>query len=919
MMSRLVTEIDSHEWYEQSPSHYAHSISRLSSVSASESEANPTRRQRQYAEKRQSEDESQRPETTACKKIRKNSTRACDSCKRRKVKCDGTLPCMRCVTNKIDCTYNEKYTRGVYPAPNLSSSAMSLAPNIDGHQVPLSDQTASMTVISNLDNTLSDPSLIDTSSSRVASREGSPGAEERLHESFLGGSSNLLYSHAARVQLSQSGGERPVESAHITHVDDVPDDASLLEQDTARVLDATLYSDIGRRNDSVSEPAMPKRTNNQHRRPRGSSRRFWFSESAAGEIDAKVLSLPSKSFAMQLVAWYFDNASPTYRILHRPSVEHWIECGFYADDEPFDSGDDAVARPDLHASSTSKNANNQSLLTDRSISALLFSIWAMGCQFPVGVRAGSKQKRILQRRAEQFYLIAEKELRMVQSLVDRLTTLQAQFIMCQYLLTTSRVKASWDLLASVKNIANNLDLNRRNSGYKESSTKCNDVLYIELRKRAFWAIYTLESYMCTMLGKTLTFSDEDITVGLPALTDDCRAFRTSPADGEDEEETEPNLMYTPIAHAKLSKIIRRVLRRLYSDVVPENQEDVIDELGNDVLKWVEELPPFLRLRSSGGLKLPYSRQLDVVRLAHAHALILIYRPSLNVGGQGSYKSKVSISLRKQSHQEKCLDAALSVARMRGFRDLSGSYWYISYIYFSAATVMFVFLAQHPNSSKKKEILQCAKKLCQMERILAAQNDMARRYVSALTELWHQVRKHLKQLESEPIGALATENAPSSNNDGLSHQESPAALIVPPPVSNEARVTISSNGLAEQPYEMTSWLGDFGETDMAIYSAASSVSPDSGSTTSSFNGGQDDLSSPLIVFANSTTPPGYVTRSSDNSYPISLSLPPYCEMSDIGVSSQLDAGVKHVHLDTSGNNDLVLENTLMFGDILGNLP
>ncbi|KAK9243092.1 fungal-specific transcription factor domain-containing protein [Lipomyces tetrasporus] len=838
---------------------------------------------------------------------------------------------MRCVNNKINCAYNEKYTRGVYPAPNLSSSAMSLAQNIDERQVamvPLSDPTASTAVISNLDNTLGDPAVIDTSSSLVASREGSPDAEERLHESFLGGSSTLLYSHTARVQLTQSGREKPVESAaHIKHVDDVPYHASVEEQGTARVLDATFSAEMGRHNDSISEPAIPRRTNNRQRRPRGTSGRFWFSESAAGEIDAKILSLPSKTFAMQLVAWYFDNASPTYRILHRPSVEHWIECGFYADDEPFDISDDEAARPGLSVSNTtnpSKNANNQSLLTDRSISALLFSIWAMGCQFPVGVRPGSKQKRMLQRRAEQFYLIAQKELRMEQSLVDRLTTLQAQFIMCQYLLTTSRVKASWDLLASVKNIANNLDLNRRNSGCKASSTKSNDILYIELRKRAFWAIYTLDSYMCAMLGKTLTFSDEDITVGLPALTDDCRALHASPADDDeqDEEESEPSLMYTPIAHAKLSKIIRQVLRRLYSDVDPENQEDVIDELGDKVVKWVEELPSFLRLRSSGGLKLPYSRQLDVVRLAHAHALILIYRPSLNipVGGQGSPKPNVGISLRKQRHQEKCLDAALSVARIRGFKDLSGSYWYISYIYFSAATVMFVFLAQHPNSLKKKEILQCAKKLCHMERMLAAQNDMAKRYVSALTELWHQVRRNLKQLESEPIVAhpSTTENAPSSNNVGLIHHESPTTLISPPSLSDEAGVIVSSNGSAEQLYEMTSWQGDFfGEADMANYSAESSLSPDSGGTTSSFNGGRDDLISSL-VFASTNTPPGYVIKTSDNPYQISFPLPPYCEMSGIDVASQ-NVGMKHVSLvDTNGNNDFVLDDTVMFGDILGNL-
>ncbi|KAK7206009.1 fungal-specific transcription factor domain-containing protein [Myxozyma melibiosi] len=493
-------------------------------------------------------------------KKRKNTTRACDACKKRKVKCDGMQPCERCVKGGGDCTYNVKYTRGVFVAPlrnenlqhELSSPAQSsqLARLMDAvAAVSKTEIPAMLADISKLDKALNNDNDAQLSPSSARVSDAQPADQEDEGESFLGGSSNLVYSHSAKAHLL----------------------------------------------DEVQVPASPRNVpeQSQHRplisssslRFSPSSRdHFWFAERPVEEVDARLLALPSRKLALQLVEWYFDNSSPTYRILHRPTVEHWIDCGFYSTQSEFDPVSAVTTEPVPTTRRCECDAHHPNPFEDRSICALMFSVWAMGSRFPVGIKPGSKEGTLLQRRGEQYFSIAEKELQQEKSLIDRLTSLQAKFIMCQYLLTTSRVKASWDLLSSVKNMANNLDLNRRNFRLPSSPA---DSLYIELRKRAFWAIYTLDTYMCTMIGKSLMLSDEDITVGLPEPV------------GDLSEVGKPTQLHTPLEHAKLSRILRVALRKLYSDIPLKSEElvTVTGQLGKMLQDWEDGLPQLLRRES----------------------------------------------------------------------------------------------------------------------------------------------------------------------------------------------------------------------------------------------------------------------------------------------------------------------------------
>ncbi|KAK9318374.1 fungal-specific transcription factor domain-containing protein [Lipomyces starkeyi] len=756
------------------------------------------------------------------KRPRKNSTRACDTCKARKIRCDGTQPCARCTRFHTNCTYESKYTRGTLVTP-MRSSAVQTDPIYTQLPplVPASDARSVQNIdgedhVSRIEDTLDAVSLFSSSHDPSPTRNSTP------RDIFVGGHCRLQYPQAARVELESLHKE----AARNNHPTENPDSSHLASSGENTATNSREFVCTS------SYSSYPYRRLPQKLIRAYDEQQFWFTESPMREVDSSYLALPSKKHARKLVSWYFDNASPTYRILHRPLLEEWIDSGFHAEASPFDS--DAPSEMECAISGPRPEYDNmrRRLLNDRCISALIFSVWAMGCQFPVGLPTvnGEKWKGELRYRSQQYLLIAQNELSKDKSSPDMLIKLQAQFIMCQYLLTTSRVKEAWDLLVTVKNIANNLGLNRRGKTHC-STWHLPGRLQIELRKRAFWAIYTLESYMCTMLGKTLTWAEEDITTDWPAIARFALLQHVSDTEGEaaadaiaamdcGESRSQPSLMYSLIAHAKVSRIVRSALRKLYRDMPSECQEDIIDDLASQVDEWERMLPMFLKPSSqTGGLRLPYSRQVDIIHIAHAHALILIYRPSLNLMDASFRQTNgtptlLDVSARRRRQQDRCLEAAMSVAEMDDFANISGSNWFIAYVVFCAVTVMFVYLTHHPLNPNRQLILLRVRKLCNVEMSLSRQSDMAKRYVFALKELWVQVQKYLQsgaQAVSSPQTTCSS-MAPASVQMGtpsvsMSGTASPMIQSAHTPL-NGPSFKLMSEGTTSPPVQMEPGLWTF---------------------------------------------------------------------------------------------------------------
>ncbi|KAI5840158.1 fungal-specific transcription factor domain-containing protein [Morchella snyderi] len=632
------------------------------------------------------------------KKRRRNATRACDRCKEKKSKCDGTRPCTRCSTSGETCSYEKPYLRGTLPEVLPANPSQSQSPASSTVRVKSQDPQ--------------DP--LDPQDSHDLHHSHDESVDAVHHESYLGSSSNLVFSEAAHLHLSTP----PSTSSHLPSSRD--DNNNESEYTGSDLLQRRITSNNRIRNQ-----------NNQ----------FWFSEPPFPQLNLAMFSLPTREQAYLYSRWYFENASPTYRVLHRANVEAIIDAGLYA-------GGNTDCKK----------------LEDRCVCAIVFMVWALGCQYPLVEKKEDKEK--YGRMSIQFYQCAQLQLEKEKSQIDRLAALQAKLLMCLYLLTKSRLKASWDLFASVKNMANSLDLNRRVRLRNNL-----DTVHLESRRRTLWAVYTLDSYLCTMLGKTLTWDDNDVTEQYPKLIDDSRPASTDIDVNPDVDEVEfdegdcaPSLMHAPVAHAKLARIVRLALRTLYNDRQKSEEDNleemvVVDGLATKIADWENSLPGFLKVKAPGSLLLIYARQSAVIQLAHAHALIMIYRPFLPLSGLTSSPASSIVandsggprSARVKVYQDCCLDAALKVwslvSGLAKNRSISSPFWFSAYVTFCAATVMLVYAAQNPDSSKRRTALKAAERCCSIEKMLAGgSNKMAQRYASALEGLLRQVKSRLELVD-----------------------------------------------------------------------------------------------------------------------------------------------------------------------------
>jgi len=131
----------------------------------------------------------------------------------------------------------------------------------------------------------------------------------------------------------------------------------------------------------------------------------------------------------------------------------------------------------------------------------------------------------------------------------------------------------------------------------------------EERKRAFWFVRKMDSYVGAMLGLPQMLCDEDIDAEQPAeVPDDCIQ--------EDGLKPIPSgvfpLLKATNAHTRLTYILRKVVRLIYPIKGPGDVQvgehyavshGKIRELERDLQVWMDELPTELRPSESAGTEL----------------------------------------------------------------------------------------------------------------------------------------------------------------------------------------------------------------------------------------------------------------------------------------------------------------------------
>ncbi|CAG8895318.1 unnamed protein product [Penicillium egyptiacum] len=536
------------------------------------------------------------------RKLRK-VTRACDACKVKKKACTGTLPCDPCEQRQLSCTYDAAYTRGVAVSP------ISL-----GHR---RERPTSSSGGSNQYRTLD--------------RSPAPTFEQIVPVTPVDPPNQLESTNIASQYLGPT-------SAH---------------------------SFLGRVVQDL--PATPsKLLVEQHSEGTASTVSiFSHGDRIVPNIGLAEFKWPDRRTADILVRRYFEFAAPTYRVLHRPTVEVLIhdlfEGGTFARESSLDTASLAILLL-IFCTATMFQPDSEGHMTDADESG-----WQI---------------------SELYYAKADSLLSQ-ETGAPGLDSVQARFLMVLYLLSSSRAHKAWFAFGTTVQLMMALGFHNKRPrlGVEEE-----DLIRKECRRRLLWCSYTLDKYLSVILGRPRLWQDEDLDEELPTRINDQDLTRH-----EKRISNRDCLMDAPVFHTMLARILTQAAKEPYmvTGVSTKEQIDIIRDLCGRIAEWHAELPVFLSgVVHPDSLMPGMRRQLTVLQLARYHALAFITRPLL-LRNYAHIWPECEASF--QYYLSTCLTAARDAIELiltfAQEKQLFSSFWYSQYIAFNALSIIYLYLIQ----------------------------------------------------------------------------------------------------------------------------------------------------------------------------------------------------------------------------------
>ncbi|KAI0023666.1 transcriptional regulatory protein GAL4 [Xylariomycetidae sp. FL0641] len=654
------------------------------------------------------------------------ATRACDRCKKRKIRCNGTQPCAICDKAKAGCTYDAVYTRGKAPTiPRLvDSEEHSQHVDLSMTDAALSQPSWSQpNAFSSNSHTRSDSGPLPVSGSAQSSPEPSYDDSQGQYIGPTSGVSFLL-----RVQ------KRLHQAISISHA-------------------STIFT-------------------------------FGDAPLQLPDSDPSFCMMLPRDDAQRLVDRYFDFAMPTYRFLHRPTIQGWF-TEFYDTLGLMHDANSAPAKV-----------------------ALLFMVFAQARVYmPDNDLPGPEDL------STRYFLAAEHQLTKERGSI-RLTSVQARLTQCYYLLTQSRINHCYSLFGTVSHLILAIGLNRNK---RPNPTSQSSVIEVECRRRTFWCAYTLDAFLSIALGRPRSFHDDDIDTELPACLDDDQL--TTAYTRQSTSRPGQSIMLAPIAHIKIARIIGKIVRDLYSiKPISSGRRAVLTErVSKDLSDWRVEMARFLDADPfSTSLLLPiFQRQRNVLNLTYWHAIILTYRPIVLSNftwhlQQG--RNPNSNSAETEESVQQCLRAAMDTVKtvdsMTQNRQIFRAFWITTYFAFTATIMLYIYVIQKITASPEvyssyfSAASQCQAHLS----AIAAKGSLSERYCLVLEELRVEAlrqakRAHQANSDMDGINNIFQQNGLSNNSMPVGDSPNSASNFT-------AETTIDFNGMPSSAFADNTGWGQF---------------------------------------------------------------------------------------------------------------
>ncbi|KAJ9641594.1 Gypsy retrotransposon integrase-like protein 1 [Knufia peltigerae] len=692
---------------------------------------------------------------------RRRVTRACDECRRKKIKCDGKQPCTHCTVYSYDCTYDQPSNRRRNPAPQY----------IEALEQRLQKTEAILrSVLPGLD--LEDPKfdarsveqLIDTSRAKSSANptvngngQATPVPDVSKHEDDA-----QLQSMVDRIGA--------LDLDHDGHWDFHGHSSGYVYMRKFRAQFGDSY---------LAEYRHPNRNKNIQQlleSPRSA-------QSSPYEINLpQGVDLPPKEVAIELSRNTLDDCCALMRPLHKPTFFQRLDSLYDTDPEQW-------------------NNNHIQFLP------LLYVVMAVGGLFSKSEDKGTTlDLKGYKEAIEQGYQYFNTAKQMLDITDCRdLVTIQAIVFMIMFLQSTAKLPVCYAYLGIALRACCRLGLHRN------IPNRFNPI-ELEERRRIFWLVRKMDSYVGAVLGLPQMLSDDDIDQELPAEIDDeyitSEGIRPMPAD------VFPLLKATN-AHTRLTNILRKVVRYIYpvKGVMGSGSADSrysishkrIRELERDLQNWMDQLPTELRPSDDAGRDL--SRVQQLLRMSYAHVQMMVYRPFIH------YVSQACQSRNVDKRSFACAAACISVARnivhitteMKKRGLLVGSYWFVMYTTYFAILSLVFFVLENPHSSTGQDILKDAIEGRDTLASLAKRSMAADRCSGSLAGLFDVLPEKLKERRSSLNAAtqssrkrpppVVTENFTAQEMQSVASVSTPSSLREQSATPSRTR-TIPSDFLAK---------------------------------------------------------------------------------------------------------------------------
>ena len=364
---------------------------------------------------------------------------------------------------------------------------------------------------------------------------------------------------------------------------------------------------------------------------------------------ASVFKLKSVEKIREMAVGYTSNFN-----IHQRS-QYWSSLSWKTEDDNFDPPQDLIDNlveiyfnnTGLHRPLLHKKTFKEGKMFDKDFRRCLWLVCAIGSRLSDDPRVldpselGPNGKALSFHSAGwPFFLKYASIAKTIPALSPSLADLQQSALAAVFLHSNPYHSSSWTIAAQGVVLSKDIGAHfHRSSG---------DVVKDELRRRAFWNLYQIDSEMSTFLGRDSTIAEHLIKIPRPAALPD-----------ENEQD-----IVAFNAFLDLIVIARHALDSLYDDrsisLAPSDPMKAhqlilnVAELNNKLDNWVMNIPDFLKWSDDNNDSKIFTQRSTLMSL-YLMVQTLVHRPFINATGHLRSLSLTSSAI--------CVNAALSMAHV----------------------------------------------------------------------------------------------------------------------------------------------------------------------------------------------------------------------------------------------------------------